>query len=255
MSGHSRWSNIKRKKDVVDKKKGATFHRISKELMVASRLGGSDPSANSRLRIAMSRARDANMTRDSIERSIKKGAGELESVVYEEVVYEAFGQGGVGLVIESLTDKKSRTTPEIKNILSKHQASLAEGNAVLRLFEKNGVLNLTSEGVDESKLFEIVVEAGAKDLILNQEEKCFEVITQIKYFSNVSDALHKNNYTILDSGIHQIPLNENVLVPIHNLEQALKITKLIDALESHEDVQSVYNNMLLSNEIIKEISK
>ncbi len=254
MSGHSRWSNIKRKKAGVDKKKGVLFNRISKELMVAARLGGSEPQGNSRLRIAISRARDANMPLDTIERSIKKGAGELEGVVYEEVVYEAFAQGGVALIIESLTDKKSRTTPEIKNILSKHNANIAEANSVLRLFEKRGivriyaskdreVVSILEKKINELNLLEIIVEAGAEDLNFYEEGNYFEVVALEKEFSRVSENLRQKNIPIMESGIEFCLKDKSSLIQIEDEEQFSKITKLIEVLEENEDVQAVTSNL------------
>ena len=241
MSGHSKWANIKHRKQNADKQRGVLFSKIAKELMVATRIGGSDPQSNTRLRIAMARARACNMSSSTIERSIKKGAGELDGAEYEEITYEVFAPGGVALIIECLTDKKSRTTPEIKNILSKHNANLAEVNAVSRLFERRGLVIIACDSISEEKLFEIAVEAGAQDV--QREGEAFIILSSEKDYASLSELLSLAKLSLSeDSGIKLLPI-ENTQVRIKDQKQADKVLELIEILEEHDDVQAVYSNM------------
>ena len=240
MAGHSKWANIKHRKQGADKKRSALFHRISKELIVAARQGGPDPQSNSRLRIAMARARSANMPKDNIERAIKKGTGELDGVSYEEICYEAFGAGGVGIIIDSLTDKKSRTTPEIKNILGKHNANLAETNSVSRLFQQQGLIIVDCERTSEDKCFEIVAAAGAIDM--RKQGDIYVITTTQTDFPNVTEALIQKNIEITEAELRYAPI-EGTEVTAKSKDQEEAIFNLIEVLESHDDVQSVYTNL------------
>ena len=241
MAGHSKWANIKHRKQNADKQRGVLFSKIAKELMVATRIGGSDLQSNTRLRIAVARARACNMSNSTIERSIKKGAGDLDGVEYEEITYEVFAPGGVALIIECLTDKKSRTTPEIKNILSKHNANLAEVNAVSRLFERRGLVIIACDSISEEKLFEIAVEAGAQDV--QREGEAFIILSSEKDYASVSEALALAKLPLAeDSGIKLLPI-ENTQVTVKDQKQADKVLELIEILEEHDDVQAVHSNM------------
>ena len=243
MAGHSKWANIKHRKQNADKQRGVLFSKIAKELMVATRLGGSDLQSNTRLRIAVARARACNMSSSTIERSIKKGAGELEGVEYEEISYEVFAPGGVALIVECLTDKKSRTTPEIKNILSKQGANLSEANAVSRLFERRGLVIVPCESVSEEKLFEIAVEAGAQDV--QREGEVFLVLSSEKDYASLSESLALAKLPLTeDSGVKLLPI-ENTQVTIKNQKQVDKVLELINLLEEHDDVQAVHSNLVL----------
>ncbi len=246
MSGHSKWANIKHRKGAADKKRGAMFTKLSKELMVAARLGGSDPDSNSRLRIAMIKARAVNMPNDTIERAVKKGAGELEGVSYEEVVYEIYGPNGIGVIVEALTDKKSRTTPEIKSLLNKHNWSLAESNAVSRLFQLRGYIAIEGGSIEEDALMEMVLDAGAEDMKF--ENGVFEIFTAPDTYSAVSEKIAEKKLPTLESGIQYLPL-EGTEITVSDVETVKKVQKVLDLLEENDDVQAVYNNMELSEEV------
>lgn len=245
MAGHSKWANIKHRKQGVDKRKGVLFSKLAKELMVATRLGGADMQTNTRLRIAIAQARNANMPNNTIERSIKKGAGELEGVVYEEIIYEVFAHGGLGIILECLTDKKSRTTPEIKSLLNKHGANLAETNSVTRLFKKQGLALVPSELISEEKLFELVVDHGVEDL--QKDDDSFIIISSEKEYLSVIEVLNKEKIDFSDnSGIKFLALESTqVKLDKSNLSKALK---LIESLEEHDDVQAVHSNLNMSDQ-------
>lgn len=246
MSGHSKWANIKHKKQSTDKKRGIIFTKMTKELMVSSRMGGTDASSNNRLRIAISKARAANVPRDTIERAIKKGAGELEGQTFEDLTYEIYASGGVGIIVEALTDKKTRTTPEIKSLVSKHGGNLAETNAVSRLFQKRGSISIEKNDLDEDSIMEIAIDAGAEDVKTDGEY--IEIITEPENYSAVSDALSEKEIQASDSGIRFVPL-EGTEIVITDTEQAKKLIKFIDLLEEHDDVQAVYHNMQIDDSI------
>ncbi|MFB5652237.1 YebC/PmpR family DNA-binding transcriptional regulator [Leptospira wolffii] len=247
MSGHSKWATIKRKKDAIDSKRGAVFTKVVKEITVAARMGGGDIEANPRLRLAVLKGKAANMPKDNIERAIKKGTGELEGVVYEECLYECFGPAGIAIMVEALTDKKSRTTPEIKSILTKLGGSLATTGSVSRLFERKGVIVIPSGQISEEELFELAVGAGAEDV--QNEEDVFRVITAPDEYEAVQTALTDKGIKTDESEIKFVPL---VTTEVSDKDAAEKIMKLIDNLEAHDDVQSVNSNFELSEALEKE---
>ncbi|HMY69756.1 MAG TPA: YebC/PmpR family DNA-binding transcriptional regulator [Leptospiraceae bacterium] len=244
MSGHSKWATIRRKKEAIDSKRGAVFTRMGKELSVAAKMGGSDPEANPRLRVAILKAKSVNMPKDNIERAIKKGAGELDGVTYEECLYECFAPGGVAIMVQVLTDKKSRTTPEIKNILTKAGGSLATSGSVSRLFERKGFLSLKSDLISEEDLFELAVGAGAEDV--QKEDDVFIITTAPEDYESVLTALSKKNLQMVESEVRFIPL---VKAEVSDQESAEKVMKLLDNLEGHDDVQSVNSNFEPSNDL------
>ncbi len=251
MAGHSKWANIKHRKSAVDAKRGKIFNRLVKELMVAAKLGGSDPDANARLRIAMTKSRAANMPRDTMERAVKKGAGELEGQNFEEVRYEIYAPGGVGIIVEALTDKKARTTPEIKNIIKKHNGSLADEGAVSRLFQMRGNIVVEKAAIGEDELMELVLEAGAEDMVT--EEEFYEVFTEPEAFAGVSEALEKKEIPTQVAEIRLIPL-EGTEVTVDDEEKAGKLMKFIDIFEDNDDVQSVVHNMNIPDEIMEKLA-
>lgn len=246
MAGHSKWANIKHRKQGVDKKRGMVFTKLSKELMVSARLGGADPASNARLRTAITKARAASMPRDTIERAVKKGAGELEGQTFEDMVFEIYAAGGVGVIVEVLTDNKKRTTPEIKNIITKQNANLAESGAVSRLFERKGQIILDKEKMDEDAMMELALEAGADDL--RTEEEYYEILTAPEDFSAVQDALSDKEIEVMESSIRFLPI-EGTEVPVDDPSAAQKLLNFVEKLEDNDDVQSVYHNMSLSDEV------
>lgn len=240
MSGHSKWSTIKHRKGAIDQKRGKIFNRLVREIMVAARVGGKDTDANGRLRIGISKARAANMPQDTIKRAIKKGSGGLESVNLEEIRYEIFASGGIAIIVDALTDKKGRTTPEIKSIINKFSANLAESGAAVRLFQKYGIIHIAKEIVEEEELFEIALDAGADDM--NLYDDYFEIRTSPEDFSTVVDRLTEKKLETLSAEIALIPIPGGG-VELEKGEKTEKIFQLLENLEEHPDVQAVYHNI------------
>jgi YebC/PmpR family DNA-binding regulatory protein len=250
MSGHSKWSTIKRKKGAVDAKRGKIFTRLIKELTIAARLGGGNPDANPRLRTAMSAAKADNMPKDNIERAIKKGTGELEGVSYEEFTYEGYGPGGVAIMVELMSDNKNRTAAEIRHIFTKHNGNLAESGCVAWMFNKKGTIVYEKHAVDEDKLMEAALEAGAEDLA--EEENSWSVMVDPKDFYSVKEEIDKiedlPKYTLAE--ITMIPQN-TVSVMAKEAEQVLR---LMEALEDNDDVQNVYANFDIPEKEMEKLS-
>jgi len=247
MSGHSKWSTIKRKKGAADAKRGKIFSRIIKEIMVAARMGGGDPEGNPRLRAAVLAAKAENMPKDNIERAIKKGTGELEGTNYEEIVYEGYGPGGVAVMAEIMTDNKKRTVAEIRHILSKNGGSLGDPGSVSWIFEKKGVITADKSRVEEDTLMEWALEAGAEDIRESAIE--FEIITPPDQVYAISEALKGHGLTLNASEVTMLPKN------LVNLEgkQAEQILRMMEALEDHDDVQQVYANFDIPDEVMEKI--
>jgi len=236
MSGHSKWSTIKRKKAKVDAQKGKIFTKLIKEIITAAREGGGDETCNPRLRVAVDAAKAANMPHANIEKAIKRGTGELPGVVYEERVYEGYGPGGVAIMVETLTDNINRTTAEVRHLLSKYNGNLGENNCVSWMFEKKGVFIVGKDACEEDRLMEIVLDAGADDL--SGDEEVYEIECAPEEFNNVKIALEKEDIPVLSAEITMNPKN-SVKVEGKDLEQVLK---LLDALEENDDVQKVHSN-------------
>ncbi|PJE04866.1 MAG: YebC/PmpR family DNA-binding transcriptional regulator [Leptospira sp.] len=237
MSGHSKWATIRRKKGALDAKRGAIFTKIAKEISVAAKEGGGDPEANPRLRLAITKAKGSNMPKDNIERAVKKGTGGLEGQVYEEFLYECYAPGGVGILVDALTDKKSRTTPEIKSILTKLGGSLGNPGSVSRLFERKGLITLKSNLISEEELFELAVGAGADDI--SNEDGIYSITCSPDAYEDVQNALNSKELPTEESEVKFIPMTT---VEISDKEIAEKVIKLIDNLEANDDVQSVSSN-------------
>ncbi len=236
MSGHSKWSTIKRKKAAQDAKRGKLFTKLIKEITIAARQGGGDPEGNPRLRLAIDNAKAANMPAENIDRAIKKATGELEGVDYMEIKYEGYGPGGVALLIESMTDNKNRTVAEVRHLLNKHGGSLGESGSVAWMFDHKGIITLPKQDLTEDDLMEIALEAGAEDL--QTEEDFFEITTDLDSFEKVRKALIEKNIEIENASLQWIAKN-NVEV---SGETAEKLLKLIESLEDNDDVQNVYTN-------------
>lgn len=247
MSGHSKWSSIKHKKAAADAKRGKLFTKIIREIMVAARFGGGDPAANPRLRTAVESARDANMPSDNIERAIKKGTGGLEGSSYEEVHYEGYGPNGVAIFVRCLTDNKNRTASDIRNIFSKKGGSMAGAGSVAWIFEKKGLMVVLQSQVSEEKLLEIVLQGGAEDLSTASDK--FEIITDPSHFERVKASLVEAKITPESAELTLIPKNQVSLTP----EKARAVLGLLDALEDHDDVQNVYANFEIPDEVMKEL--
>ncbi len=246
MSGHSKWATIKRKKGAADAKRGQVFTKLIKAITVAARMGGGDPNGNPRLRKAIDDAKAQSMPTDNIQRAIKKGTGELEGVSYEEIIYEAYGPAGVALMIESLTDNKNRTVSEVRNILSKQGGNMGESGSVGWVFEKKGVFYFEKGKVTEDKLMEIALDAGADDI---QGEEDFQVSCSPEAYETVKAALEKAGLQWSHTEVGLIPKNTIKL----GEDDARKMLKLMEALEDHDDVQKVYANFDISNEILNKL--
>lgn len=236
MSGHSKWHSIKHKKAAADTKRGKAFTGLIKEITVAARTGGGDIDFNPRLRVAVDKAKAANMPKDNIERAIKKGTGELEGYSLEEVHYEGYGPGGVAVFIEATTDNKNRTVSEVRHFFSKYGGNLGESGSVNWMFDKKGYLVVEAEHVDEEALLEIVLEAGADDV--SEEGGNWEIFTNPEAFEAVRDALSSKNISIALEEIAMIPQTSVKLEG----KQAKQMLKLMEALEDHEDLTSVWAN-------------
>ena len=236
MSGHSKWATIRRKKAVIDAKRGKMFTKLIKELTIAAREGGGDPDANPRLRLAVDNAKAANMPADNIERAIKKATGELEGVTFHELTYEGYGPGGIAILVEVATDNKNRTVAEVRHIFSKNGGSLGESGSVAWMFERKGVVSLPQQGKSEEDILGIVLDEGAEDL--SSQDEYFEVQTPIESFESVRKALLNNNLQIENASLQWIAKN-NISV---TGEDAEKVMKLIEGLEDIDDVQNVYSN-------------
>jgi len=236
MSGHSKWSTIKHKKAAADAKRGKAFTRVIREITMAAREGGGDADGNARLRSAIIAAKECNMPSDNITRAIKKGTGELEGAQLEEVTYEGYAPGGVAVFIETVTDNKNRTLPEIRHIFAKHGGNIAASNSVAWMFEKKGYLVVDSTALPEERLLEIVLEAGADDM--RQDGSNQEIFTSPEAFPVVKEALESKGVPIAASEVAMTPKNT---VRAEG-QTARKVLKLIEALEEHDDVQHVWAN-------------
>jgi YebC/PmpR family DNA-binding regulatory protein len=250
MSGHSKWKTIQHKKGAADAKRGQAFSKLSRELMVVARRGGSNPDMNPTLRAVIQKAKSVNMPADNVDRAIKKGAGELAGVVYEEVVYEGFAAGGIGLVVMVLTDNKNRAAAEIRHVFNRHGSSFAVSGSVSRGFERKGQIFVDAAGMDEEKLMNIVLEAGADDMRLDGDQ--YEILTDPARFTDVTDALEKANIKVLSSEISLVPLNP---VPVTDKAAAAAVLRFISDLEDHDDVQNVYSSMNVADEILEQLAQ
>ena len=249
MAGHSKWANIKHRKAAQDAKKGREFQKHVRAIMVAAREGGGDPSMNIRLKAAIERAKAVNLPADSIEKAIKKGTGDIEGARYEEVFYEGYGNGGVAVLVETLTDNKNRTASEIRHLFSKNGGSLGEAGCVSWIFERKGIIFVKGEELDEDELLSVCLESGAEDLI--REEGGFTVTADPSLLSEVREKLESLGYSVERAELDMIPKTQ---VTIGSREEAEKILKFVDALEDHDDVQNVYANFDIPDEILEEIS-
>lgn len=244
MSGHSKWATIKHKKAATDAKRGSLFTKLIKEITIAARSGGK-PEANPRLRVAIERAKEASMPSDNIERAIKKGTGELEGVSYEDMQLEGYGPGGVAIFIEGVTDNRNRTTSEIRTIFSKRGSNMAGAGSVSWMFEKKGYFVISKGTIDEDKLMGIVLDAGAEDLVVEDEN--FAVKTAPADFFKVKKALEDNKIAMEDSEITLLPKSTVSVTG----DDAKKVLELVEALEDHDDVQHVYANFDIPDDLMK----
>ena len=242
MSGHSKWSKVKHIKAVVDAKRGKVFTKIIKEITVAARTGGGDPGGNPRLRAAVQAAKAANMPADNVKRAIQKGTGELPGVSYEEINYEGYGPGGVAVLVEALTDNKNRTVSEMRHIFSRNNGNMSEAGSVSWMFHKKGSIVVEKSAIDEEKLMEIALEAGADDI--QEDSGNFEILTAPGNFEAVTEALSKNNIPTISADLAMVPQTWIKLTG----KEAQQVLKLVEALEDHDDVQHVWANFDIAEE-------
>lgn len=239
MAGHSKWANIKHKKAAQDAKRGKIFTRLIKEITIAARLGGADPGSNPRLRLAIDKAYEHNMPKDNIERAIKRGCGDLEGVSYEEIRYEGYGVAGAAIMVDCMTDNRTRTVADVRHAFTKYGGNLGTDGSVSFLFKHCGQL-IFAPGTDEERLIEVALEAGAEDVISN-EDNSIEVITVPYEFITVKAGLEKAGFKAELAEVTMKPINEAVLTG----DDAVRMQKLLDALENIDDVQEVYTNAVL----------
>jgi YebC/PmpR family DNA-binding regulatory protein len=248
MSGHSKWASIRHKKSAVDAKRGKIFSRLIKEITVAARLGGGDPEGNARLRVAIQAAKAQNMPKDNIARAIKKGTGELAGTSYEEYNYEAYGPGGVALMMNCLTDNRNRTIADIKHIFERHGGNLGEPGCVSWIFEKRGLVVFEKDSVEEEKLLDLALEAGAEDI--KESETQFEVLTDPADFESIKKAFDDDGLSYSLAEISMIPQNTVKLEG----RDAERVLSLLEALEENDDISHVYANFDIPDEVMEALS-
>ena len=248
MSGHSKWSSIKHKKAARDAKRGKLFTKLIKEITVAAKLGGGDINANPRLRTAVITARQNSMPSDNIDRAIKKGTGELEGVTYDEISYEGYGPGGAAVLVMVMTDNRNRTVAEIRRLFTKHGGSMGEAGCVGWMFQKKGVLAVEKSQVEEDRLMELALEAGADDVA--EDDGTYQITTAPDAFEAVKEALEKAKISVVSASVSMVPQNTLSLTGAP-AEQTLK---LLDELEDHDDVQDVASNIDISQEELERLS-
>ena len=247
MAGHSKWAGIKHKKAVVDAQRGKAFSKVIREITAAARLGGGHPEANPRLRLAIQKAREANLPKDTLEKAIKRGTGDLPGVAYEEMVMEGYGPGGVAILVEALTDNKNRTSAELRSVFTRHGGNVAGAGSVSWLFQKKGLITLGAKGLSENRLMEIALEAGAEDLKIEGDQAA--VTTAPQALEMVKQALQKQAITWETAELTMVP-SSTVLVD--DSVQAKALLALLDALEEHDDTQHVYANFDIPDAILAE---
>ncbi len=250
MSGHSKWANIKHRKGAQDAKKGAVFQKLAKFIIVAAREGGGDPNANFRLKTAVEKAREYNMPMDNIDRAIKRGTGEIEGAIYEEITYEGFGPAGVAILVETLTDNRNRTSADMRSLFSRNGGNMGEAGSVSWMFERRGILTVSGKKLDEEKLMEVALEGGADDLVPDGEEG-YTVYCQPSEISGVREALKAKGYVVGSAEMSMVPKTS---VEISKKEEAAKVLRLVEILEDHDDVQNVYGNFDIPDEVMEAIA-
>ena len=247
MAGHSKWAGIKHKKAIVDAQRGKAFSKVIREVTAAARLGGGDPDANPRLRLAVQKAREVNLPKETLDKAIKRGTGDLPGVAYEEMVMEGYGPGGVAIFVELITDNKNRTSAELRSLFIKHGGSSAGAGSVSWLFQKKGLITLSAKGVGEDALMEVVLEAGAEDLKMEGDSAI--VTTSTQAFETVKQALQKAGLA-WDSA--EMTMAPSSTVRVDDPVQAKALLTLLDALEEQDDTQHVYANFDIADALLAE---
>ena len=248
MSGHSRWSQIKRKKGKADVQRGKLFSKILREITVAAKAGGGDPKGNMRLKAAMETAKEVNMPADNIKRAVQKGTGELPGEQYEEITYEGYGPGGVAVLLRVLTDNKNRTGPEVRHLFEKHGGRMGTAGCVAWMFERRGLITVDAQRIKEDEVLEKALEAGAADV--KAVEKVFEIATAPDEMESVRQTLESQSVPVVEAQIDMVPQST---VKVEG-KDAAAVLRLIEALEEQDDVQSVYSNYDIADDVIEAIS-
>ncbi|MHB8066991.1 MAG: YebC/PmpR family DNA-binding transcriptional regulator [Desulfobaccales bacterium] len=246
MSGHSKWSTIKRKKGALDAKRGKVFGKLSKEITVAARIGGGDVTGNSRLRAAIAAAKAENLPKDTIQKAIRKGSGEGGGAALEEIILEGYGPAGVALMVESLTDNKNRTVSDVRHLITKYGGNLGEPGCVAWMFDKKGVIVFDRENVKEDELMEAALECGAEDL--QSDETQFEVLTDPTSFVEVKEALEAKGFQPV---LAELQLHPKTTVRIDDEKPAQQVLKLVEMLEDHDDVNNVFANFDIPDQLLE----
>ncbi|MBN1579828.1 MAG: YebC/PmpR family DNA-binding transcriptional regulator [Anaerolineae bacterium] len=246
MSGHSKWSTIKRKKGAADAKRGKLFTKIGREIMIAVREGGADPEMNFKLRLIMDKARQANMPKDNVERSIRRGAGLEKGETLEQVVYEGYGPGGTAFIIRALTDNRNRSVADVRKVLTRAGGNLGENGCVAWMFEQKGYITIPLNGHDPDALFELALEAGADDIVIGEDT--VEVYSQVADFQPVQEALVEQNIEMDIAELAMIPKTTMDLDP----DKGVKVMSLVDALDELEDVERVFTNLNITDELVEQ---
>ncbi len=249
MSGHSHWATIKHKKGAIDAKRGKLWSKLSRAIIIAARHGGGDPTMNLKLRYAIDKAREVSMPKDNIERAIKRGTGELEGATYEELTYEGIGPGGVSFLVDVLTDNRNRTAGEVRKIFERNGGKMGSAGSVAYKFQRKGVITVKAAGIDEDTLMGIVLDADAEEM--ERQGDYFEIRCNPAAYNQVMDALTKNNITPESSEITQLGV-----APVEtDAETAHKVFRLYEALEDHDDVQHVYFDANIPDEVMADLAK
>jgi len=248
MSGHSKWSTIKRKKGAADAKRGAIFTRVAKELALAARESGGDPDSNFKLRIAIDKAKEVNMPKDNIERAIKRGTGEgKDGDTLEQVFYEGYGPQGVALMIECVTDNRNRAVADIRHVLNRFGGSMGEVGSVAWQFTRSSYFSFSMENLEEDEVFEMAIDGGANDIVFDDD--FVEIFGPVDAYKTISNQLHMSNIKVDESGLRMLPNQELEL----NITETLQVMKVIEALEDLDDVQNVFSNLSISDEVLEKL--
>jgi YebC/PmpR family DNA-binding regulatory protein len=250
MSGHSHWATIKHKKGATDAKRGKLWSKLSRAIIIAARVGGGDPSMNLKLRYAIDKAREVSMPKDNIERAIKRGTGEAGGDQLDEITYEGFGPGGVAILVEVLTDNRNRAVGEVRKLFERGGGNMGSAGCVSYLFERKGVFTVSTQGIDEDALMGIVLDAGANDL--RKEGDVYEILCSPTSFNKVQEALTRNKVIVGSSELAQVG---KMKVDAPDVETAMKVFRLMETLDDHEDMQHVYSNLRMTAEVLVELAK
>lgn len=248
MSGHSKWANIKHRKAAQDSKKGVAFQKLVKNIIAAAKAGGGDPNSNFRLKVAIDRARAGNVLVDNIDRAIKRGTGEIDGAIFEEILYEGYGPGGIAVMVQAMTDNRNRTAPEMRSLFTKGGGSIGEIGCVAWNFDRKGVMEVTGEGLDEDELLMTTIEAGADDM--TAEDAGFEITCDPSLLTSVAEALKNAGYNVNSMEIEMIPKNT---VAVTDKNDAQKFLNMVERFEEHDDVQAVYANFDIPDEILAQL--